>query len=338
MLPSFHVFVDTNVWLAFYAFTNDDIGQMNKLIALVETDNLKLYIPQQVVDEFYRNRERKLDASIRDFSKAQVSKAMPRYMLDYPEAADYQTALKNFQSAKDGLVTRTKAEAENKELAADKLFAAILVAAAPLPVDQNVIGKALQRKIRGNPPGKATSTGDQINWESLLEAVPDCVDLHIVSNDGDFESKLIAGRADQFLIDEWAARKHGKLTLHSELRPFLNEIFPGIKLAVDVEKAEAIANLLSSGTFATTHYAVSRLSPVVDELTWAEADKLIDAAINNTQVRWIGGDDDVQSLYRRIIKRFEEQIDANRHAELMSLTGLSPAEPVPFTEDDDVPF
>lgn len=334
----YHVFVDTNVWLTFYAFANDDLEQLKKVIALVQNGKLKLYIPQQVVDEFYRNREGKLDESIREFAKSQVSKSIPRYMLEYPEVKKYRDALAEFQAAKDSLVTRAKAEAEKKELAADKLFSDILSVSAPIPADDKLLAKAVQRRIRGNPPGKPTSTGDQFIWEVLLHSVPDGSDLHVVSNDGDYESKLQPGRADQFLIDEWSAKKGALLVLHNEIRPFLNSKFPGIHLAVDLEKQESIARLISSGSFSSTHYAVAKLMPLVDQLTWTEADQIVDAALDNSQIRWIGTDDDVQALYSRIIERFEGQFDPFRLNALKSVITPSIEEPASMEIDEDVPF
>jgi predicted nucleic acid-binding protein len=331
-----HVFVDSNVWLAFYAYTNDDIEQLKKIVALVQNEKLKLYIPQQVVEEFYRNRERKLNESIRTFSKSEIPKSFPRYMLEYLEAEKYNAALAEFQTAKDELITRAKGEAEKKELATDRLFADILAASPAISVPDAIVDKAVRRRLRGNPPGASTSNGDQINWEVLLKEVPDETELHVVSNDGDFESKLIPGRADQFLIDEWKERKKADLSLHSELRPFLNAKFPDIKLAVDVEKQKAISALLTSNTFAETHYAVSRLKPLLDQLTWADADGLIDAALANNQVRWIGTDQDVRHLYSTIIERFGDQIDKDRLDELKQV--ITPKVFVVEEEDAEVPF
>jgi predicted nucleic acid-binding protein len=52
-----HLFIDTNIFLSFYAYASDDVEELRKLTKLISTDQLKLYLTEQVRDEFYRNRE-----------------------------------------------------------------------------------------------------------------------------------------------------------------------------------------------------------------------------------------------------------------------------------------
>lgn len=338
-MTDLHVFIDTNVWLSFYAYNKDDLEQLRKAIALIKKSKLKLYTSVQLSDEFYRNRESKLKQSTQDFLKGSISKGMPRYMTDYPEAKEYQEILAKFEKTRDALVTRAKDEAKGKQLEADKLFADILEAAPPVLLAPALISKALDRRLRGNPPGKPTSLGDQMHWKSLLVEVPEGTDFHIVSKDGDFESALNPGVADQFLVDEWMTKKKGSLTLHTELRPFLNSNFPDIKLAVDVEKADAIEKLLNSGSFYSTHNAIAGLVFVADDLSWEEADKLFDAGIANSQINWIGTDDDVKGFYTKLITKYEDKIGSIKHAALKEHFHDKPADDVVEpSDDDDFPF
>ncbi|WP_164118164.1 PIN domain-containing protein [Sphingorhabdus sp. Alg239-R122] len=336
-MEKLHVFIDTNTWLAFYAFTNDDLEQLRKLIALIKNEHLELYINQQLSDEFYRNRERKLDESIREFTKTSVPKGVPRYMRDYPDAGEYDEARANWEKLRDALVTRAKDDAEEKKLAADILFGDILAESKVAEVDDATISKAIDRRRKGNPPGKHTSLGDQIHWELLLRDVPEGTDLHVVSKDGDFESRLIRGNADQFLVDEWLDQKKGQLALHNELRPFLNSKFPSIKLAVDVEKKDAIDKLVNSESFESTHSAVEGLSLFLDDLSWEEADTILTASVNNSQIWWIGNDPDVRSLFSKLIIKFKMKLTSDRLVHLVLTLGLEGV--VPIDElDDDVPF
>jgi hypothetical protein len=339
-MANLHVFIDTNIWLSFYAFTNDDLEELRKLVALIKKGNLKLHINGQVSDEFYRNRETKLKESIRDFSKTAIVKSMPRYMRDYPDAKNYENAVEHLEKIKDALVQRATEEAHTKELAADKLFADILAVANAGPIEPRLINTALDRRLKGNPPGKPNSLGDQIHWEYLLATVPDGSDLYLISKDGDFESVLEAGRANPFLVDEWLRQKNGALVLHTELRPFLNSKFPDIKLAVDVEKASAIERLLNSGAFSSTHTAIARLALFVDDLSWAEADKILDVGLENSQIRWIGTDSDVRTFYETIIEKFADKINDER-MELLQAVFYMPNIVASFGDvdlDDDPPF
>ena len=315
-MATLHLFIDTNVFLTFYAFANDDLEQLRKITGLIKADKLKLYVPKQLVDEFYRNREGKLAESMKEFTKVSLGKAIPRYMADYPETADLKDAASKWQKARDALVSKAKAEAEAKSLAADTLFAAIIHEAGIIESTPALKSKALDRRLTGNPPGKHNSLGDQINWEALLETVPEGFDLHIVSRDGDFESDLLTGKAKQYLVDEWTEKKKAGLYLHEELRPFLNYSFPDIKLAVDIEKRSAMDSLIHSGFFSNTHSAIEQLLPYIDAFTWSDVDELLTAGLNNSQIKWIGADEDVRSFYRKLQSLFPNKLDAERKAEL----------------------
>jgi hypothetical protein len=50
------LFIDANVFLSFYRFSSDDLEQLEKLTVLVKTGRIRLWLPEHVVDEFYRNR------------------------------------------------------------------------------------------------------------------------------------------------------------------------------------------------------------------------------------------------------------------------------------------
>lgn len=335
-----HVFIDTNVWLSFYSFTNDDLEQLRKLIALVKADQLKLYTDDHLKDEFYRNRERKLEESIRELNKGAIHKGIPRYMLDYPEVDKYTESVEAAAKLRDAMITRTKTDAKAKALAADKLFADILEVSPPTKVDGKVMSAALERRLKSNPPGKYPSLGDQIHWEILLRDVPDGAELHIVSKDGDFESILDKGAAHPFLVDEWQDRKKGQLSLHNELRPFLNSKFPDIKLAVDVEKSSAMSKLIESGNFQSTHNAIEALSLFRNDLSWSDADKLIKAGVNNTQIRWIGSDKDVREFYQLLIDKFNDKLDAATLDDALKV--FKKEDPIdwgmPDADDEEVPF
>lgn len=337
MANPLHVFIDTNVWLSFYSFTNDDLEQLRKLVALIKAYHLKLYIDQQLADEFYRNREKKLEESIREFSKGFIVKGIPRYMRDYPQADDYTKSVEEAGKLRDQMITRAKDEAQVKALGADKLFAEILDASPPTDVDNAVFSAAINRRLKANPPGKYPSVGDQIHWEALLRDVPQEADLHIVSKDGDFESPLIKGTAHPFLVDEWKRRKSGVLYLHTELRPFLNSKFPDINLAVDVEKNAAVARLVGSVFFSETHTAIAGLALFKNDLSWEDADKILRAGLENTQISWIGSDKDVREFYQPLIERFSDKLGEERTAILRSVFKKEEPDDWGEIESDDAP-
>ncbi len=309
-----NLFVDTNVLLSFYAFASDDIEQLRKLEGLIENGTLRLYVSKQVFDEFARNRETKLAKSIDDFA-AKGSTALPRFLADTEEAESYQVAVKSLEKARNSLVQKARASANDNSFAVDTLVLSLMQKAGIGDVTQAMIERARLRRDVGNPPGKSDSLGDQINWEYLLTTVEDNVDLHVVSKDGDYQSAFKNGNPHQFLVDEWKVQKKGVLRLHKELKPFLNAQFEIIKLEVDREKSAAIDRLLESGSFAMTHTAISQLLPFFDAFTDDDANKLVKGGLANDQIRWIGSDNDVRHFYTTLLDAFKGQLDAKSEAD-----------------------
>jgi predicted nucleic acid-binding protein len=324
-----HLFIDTNVFLSFFAYTKDDVEELRKLASLIKTEQLKLYMTEQIRDEFYRNREKKLRESIAQFERSTESVAgVPRFMADYPQIANYNEYLNQMRKAKDEALQRAKKEAEKGILAADELFRELLKAAGLTKITKGDYLAATRRMRRGNPPGKENSLGDRINWEILLRVVPDNSELHIVSKDGDFISPLEPSMPSGFLVLEWQMKKQETVFLHTEIKSFLAKHFPQIKLAVDVEKRAAIDRLTQSGSFATTHRAIAELAPFIDALTLEEIQELVDAARNNDQIGWIGTDDDVKQFYAPLLEKLHDNLvlDDTSHSELRRGFGLNGSE------------
>jgi predicted nucleic acid-binding protein len=61
-----YLFIDTNIWLSLYYFTNNDLSQFNKLKSYIGR-SINLVLPKQVYDEIIRNRENKLRSDLKDF-------------------------------------------------------------------------------------------------------------------------------------------------------------------------------------------------------------------------------------------------------------------------------
>lgn len=335
-MAAIHLFIDSSTFLTFYAYTSDDLDELKKVAGLIKAGKLKLYIPEQVADEFRRNREGKLAESLTGFLGGGVSKAIPRFMMDYPEAQEFSDALKAFQQAREKLAEKARQDAAERLLPADDVFAKIIEAAGLIPASEALLLQANRRRLRGNPPGKKDSVGDQINWEVLLEQVPEGNDLHIVTKDGDYASALDAERSHQFLQAEWEQKKGSSIHLHRQLRPFLNAQFFNIKLAVDIEKQVAIDALIYSGSFSATHKAISDLQSYINDLKWPQVEQIFEAGISNSQISWIGTDHDVNGFYRLLMVKFFEKTTTEMD---MCLEKAFPKLTNDETDmDDEVPF
>lgn len=223
-----HLFIDTNVFLNFYSYAKDDLGQLKKLIEHLSAEEISLHLPVHVLNELERNRETKLKASADQFKKDSFPTAIPRHMQDYSQASVYLEAVDTAVKARVYMINQAAAEASSKALAADKVLEILIGKANVYEEEGAIFARAVQRMQKGNPPGKPGSVGDQYNWEVLIEKVPN-EDLHIVSKDGDYSSQLNTGRPDPFLEKEWRHKKNANLHIYSEIRPFLDKYLAGLE-------------------------------------------------------------------------------------------------------------
>jgi hypothetical protein len=398
-----HLFIDTNVLLNFYHYADDDLGQLEQLMAVISDVDVCLHLPQQVINELSRNREAKMQAAIAQFNKEPVPLSVPRFMQHYAQSADYIKAAEDVKRLRLTLVTLANADASTKNLATDKMIDLLITKATLHNEDSDIFEVALQRMQKGNPPGKVGSVGDQYNWETLLHKLPD-EDLHIVTKDGDYASLLNKSRPNPMLEDEWKTKKKAQLYIYKELRAFLSKrielrsqpvVAPTpvtatpaaptpatptpvtatpaaptpatptpvtatpaaptpvtatpvtatpatptpvtatpvtatpvtatpaaptpVALDPDTErrKQTAMQTLIDSPSFSHTHVAISQLLPFRASLSRSDAELLIDAAVNNVQIKWIATDSDVYAFYSSLLTEhsdiredlFEEAID-----------------------------
>lgn len=98
---------------------------------------------------------------------------------------------------------------------------------------------------------------------------------------------------------------------------------------VDLEKEETIQMLVDSGSFATTHAAISRLEYFRSTLRRSDAERLIRAAVDNAQIRWIATDSDVYAFFAALLTEHSD-IDADLFEEAVDVFGLRPEPEDPF--------
>jgi hypothetical protein len=92
----------------------------------------------------------------------------------------------------------------------------------------------------------------------------------------------------------------------------------------------AVQNLVDSGSFSTTHYAVANLVPYLPHLTEQDAVALFRGAVTNSQIGWIITDEDVGDFYLSLLNEWATALDHDLADEVIDLLGLS-TEP---TEED----
>ncbi len=311
-----HVFIDTNILLRFYSYSNDALHECEKLTALIAAGQIKLVLTEQVVDERARNRDKEVAESLKRLEQIAPSVQMPRFAEHHEAAGKLTSAIATARAERKTLLEAIKSEMEEGGLKADQVIQAMFDASEVLVRTPEIIERARLRCELNNPPGKKESLGDQINWELMLEHVPLGTDLHIISQDGDFKSQVREGFASFFLRGEWNFKKSASLRLYPGLSEFVKEHFPQINVPSDAIKVTAISELVSSGNYSWTHNQISTLSSLFDQLNLEDAILLFKGFIQNSQINDIQSDPDVKDFYGKLYKKFSSAISGELETQL----------------------
>ncbi len=295
-----NLFIDSNIWLSLYHFTNDDLLQFSKLKDLIGKD-IQLFIPQQVHDEVQRNRESKIKDAFKTFEVKPLQ--FPAFCKAYSEfqafSTDYADILMRYKNWRAKINT----DVQNQCLPADSTIQDFFNLSGLIECD-SVVDKAYTRYRIGNPPGKDNKYGDAINWECLLNSVPNDEDLYFISSDKDYRSEISNSMFSPFLQNEWKQKKNSNILFYTNLVPFLNEHFKDIQLRTEQEKQELITKLNSSYSFESTHGIIAMLNK---HSGWTETqiEDICLAAQNNNQVGWILSDMDVLDFYSQLLSKVD---------------------------------
>jgi predicted nucleic acid-binding protein len=91
-----NLFIDTNVFLSFYHLSNDDLEEIHKLAVLIERKEIRLWLTEQVEDEFSRNREVKVYDAIKKLKEHKIKGAFPQFCKDYNEYEELKELQSNY--------------------------------------------------------------------------------------------------------------------------------------------------------------------------------------------------------------------------------------------------
>jgi hypothetical protein len=311
-----NVFIDTNILLDMYQLSGPDLDELKKLIKLAENRKIKIYITTQIEDEFWRNREGVLQESIKHFKETKAITKMPNIVRSYSDrASDLRQATDRVNELVKEITQIVDQESKSNQLKADSIINELFSKVKPEPFSDDIFLKAKRRKELGNPPGKANSLGDAVNWEWLLSVVPPSSTLILLTADGDFESELVDSAPKEYLQREWTSTNGGNLELYKNLPDFLRKYFPEIKLSDEIDKATAIERLERSSNFAVTHSAIAKLMQY-DDFKDAEVIRILRTYTTNSQIHWILGDEDVFSFAEKILK-FAKSDEASALADVL---------------------
>jgi len=328
-----HIFIDTNILLNFFHFSKDELDALNNVFASHEHGAAKVHLTQQVCDEFKRNRENKIKDALKRFKEIKFAAQLPSFMKAYDEYNAIRKRSAELQALVKSISEKVEADIVAKRLVADSLISDIFSRAEIIPTSPKVFAAASMRLAIGNPPGKAGSIGDAINWTLLLQTVPDGEPLHVISEDGDFYSTLNEDAAHPFLEEEWQACKSSSLLVYRTLSSFMKEHFDGVAFPFDRAKEVLIDDLSTSANFANTHHLVSQLE-AFSYFSLKEVERILAAAVENDQFGMIVTDYDVSDFLNRVAVPRRGSITDPEQVEILresskSSVGEPPAMPNP---------
>lgn len=306
-----NLFIDSNIWLSLYDLSKNDLEQFEKLNKLIGKE-IRLFIPQQVCDEVYRNRDAKLDHALKKFNME--SKQWPAFCKAYTEYKKISVAYSQLQLEIKKWKMKIDKDIEGCNLAADKAISKLFEIGEILDCTK-VVDQAYTRYIVGNPPGKDNKYGDAINWECLLKYAPKGENIYIISADKDYCSSFNKESFDLFLNDEWKRKKESKVFFFNNLVDFLSKHTNDIKLETEEEKSNLIRRLSLSQSFETTHGIIAMLNKH-SGWTISQIDELCATAQNNSQVAGILSDTDVSDFYYKIIGEISEDKNIEDHSSI----------------------
>lgn len=327
------LYLDTNIYLSFYHLTNDDIEELSKLLLLVKSKELILYLPDQTRDEFYRNRDSKIADGLKKFNENKLNKIFPQMVKDYSEEYDLmRNAIKAFEKNKQIIVDKLRKDVVEQSLNADKIIQDLFKVATEIKNTPELILKAKNRYDLGNPPGKKGSYGDALNWESLLTKIEVFDNFFFISDDGDYFSEFDKNLFNSFLIKEWEEKMPlTDFKQYKSLSGFLKENYPTITIESENRKDELILELQSSGSFATSRSVLHKIAEYND-FSKKQLNDIFDAAISNSQIYWIGDDEDINEILLKILEGNEMKIEKDTLAKFKSMY-LNETK-----ENDELPF
>ena len=236
-----YVFIDTNIYLNFYKFSQETSNKLEELKKLVESKKITLLINQQVKDEFYKNRDKVLSDLL---SQIQVALNIPKisscpYKNDtFKEIVSSYDELKKL---KEKYVLELKKDIEEENLKVDKLINFLFSKANNIELNKKIITSSKERMLRRLPPGKSDSHGDAIHWETLMTLKFD-QDLHLISNDGDFKSPLNKNKLNKVLENEFKKISDKTCFIHSKITEFILTFDSISKIKEEDLKEEELIN------------------------------------------------------------------------------------------------
>lgn len=225
-----HLFIDTNRYLLLYGFSEKDLEEIKKLSKLIKEKKITLWLLEQVINEFLRNRHKiplqkceSIRKLISDFKIPKLPE-IPEFEKEIKEIEENFKIIKktndDINSKVENVIKLIKSKIKEESFLADKIIEELFSIGNVLKYDEQIIDKAKTRFDLGIPPGKEGSYGDAVIWETLLKEFPEKEELHFVGFDNDFRSNIDDNEFSPFLLKEWKDKKKSNIIPYKHLGEF----------------------------------------------------------------------------------------------------------------------
>ncbi len=121
-----HVFIDTNILLNFFHFTNEELDALNNVFASHKHGAAQVYLTEQVRDEFRRNREAKIKDALKRFKETKFSAQLPSFMKAYSEYNEIKKLSSALQEKSKAIMDKANVDVHAQTLVADTLIKQII--------------------------------------------------------------------------------------------------------------------------------------------------------------------------------------------------------------------
>lgn len=308
------LFIDSNIFLNFYDFHDEDLTQLAKLVDFIKSGEIKLFLTSQVCDEVKRNREVRLKGAYGQFVDSRPTLPMPPFCKHYDEYVDIKRVQSILDKLKAQLSKKLWDDIQKHTLKADEVIQGLISVSQIIESDA-YLPQSIKRHQLGRPPGKKDrSYGDEINWEALLAEVEGEGEFILLSKDGDYSHPIDENLAKDYLVEEWKkAHPDNEIFFYKSLTRFFSEHDIKIELRVEQEKDSLVQGLINSPNFLTTHDLISKLSKY-SSFNDVQIKGLANALLENSQARWIISDQDINSFYKKHLLPKSELFDAETWA------------------------
>lgn len=301
------IFIDTTVFLSFYEASADALLELAKIATMIKAGKTNLWLPDQVKREFWKNREGTIAAALREFEKFSGLGSVPRLVKEDADFKRLQEFGEALESKKTEIVARVRQEVLEERTAADAEIRKLFGLAKEIETTGEIFAEAHERALRRSPPGKVDALGDRLAWVALLKAVPPKADLHVISIDGDFASEMNQTQIKPYLRTEWERKNGGAVRLWKRASQFLAAHFPDAATAIEIERTLMVESLEKSPNFASTHAAIAQF-PDLSHLNAPLIERLANAILMNTQIRWLRKDRDVKDFISNFMTKYQERL------------------------------